>query len=384
LAVVTADLLQGVVLLGLLQRGLAGNDRWHNDYKIVGGAALIMGVAVIAFLLLPSPINRTSSAAFASVGCEASVMGSSGDNGLGIGRLVSVKTGGHKDMIDTLTMLPDGSGLLTASRDGTVRLWQWPCLQEKLVLPTASNFNDSAPVSVTGDGRYLVTKNPRSEIIIVELATGETVQVAARMIGDVTAVSPDGQYIAASNKDIIHVYNFADGREICQFTAHEEASPITNILFTPDSQRVLSVAYYDGVHVWQPTTCTEELVLERPYYAIDQIVVHPNGQFVAASTSQESQVYVWNLTTGQTMFERQRISDDNWMGNILFAPDGRTLIAGGDYGTLRIWDWQTGVEIYHNTIPDLSRVAITPDGQQLITMTHNGAVTTLNWEEMIE
>ena len=373
---------QGLILVGLLKRQNQLDEPWQWDRYVVFSSSALGGLGLLVLIFLPTPFSGQPGAGLFASGCEQKIMADIANGRSGIGQLLSVRTSGHKDIVDTVTMLPNGQELLTTARDGTVRLWEWPCLQEKLIIPSDTNFNYAAPMSVTDDSRYIVTKNPGSWPIVVETMSGETVLEMDHAVGEALAVAPNGEYVAIPNKATISIHQLADGRIQCQFTAHQDL-PITHVLFTPDSQKVVSVDFYGGLRVWNPATCSQSLAIPRPNYALDRMVVDPTGQFVAAVTFQESQLFVWDLTTGGTLFERKRVSEDFWRGDILFSADGRYLIAAGGKDSLRIWEWQENVERFHYKVNGLTRLTMTPDGSQLIAFTRDGEMRILNWQELV-
>ena len=372
---------QGMVLEGLLKRQNQLNEPWFWDRYIIFTSLALGSLALLVLILLSTRFVGQPGARLFSSGCEQSVMADLTYGRSGISQLLSGRTPGHKNTISKVMMIPNGQELLTMAQDGSVRLWEWPCLQEKLVIPI-DQYVTYAPIDVTADSRYLVTMNPFSRPIVVEVMTGETVLKMDYAISRSLAVAPNGEYVALPNKSTISVRHLSDGGEQCQFTAHAEG-PITHVLFTPDSQRVLSVDFYDGLRVWDPATCSQSLAIPRPYYALEKVVIDPTGQYVAAVTNDQSHLFVWNLTRGDTLFERERISEGFWRGDILFSADGRYLIAAGGNDSLRIWEWQENVERYHYKLNGLAHMTMSPDGSQLIAFTRDGEMTILNWEELV-
>ena len=383
IAIVFIQFMQGLILTGLLQQKYNVQKPWLWDqYILIVTSAMVLFTLFVS-IILPAPFSPQTrrKPLFSSGTCAQGVIGQLENGRFGITQLMRNRTRGHKDEIEDVMMMPNGQELLTTAKDGTVRLWQWPCLKEKLVIPSRVN-RDLIPTNVVNNGRYIITINPKEYAIAVEAATGKPVlEIPGDRIGTLAA-APNGQLIALGEYTAIKVYDTVDGSEQCQFRDHKQTQ-VTNILFTPNSKRVLSVDNEGALRVWEPTTCSQKAVFRLPSDKVGEISVDPSGHFVAVSIPKQNEIYVWNLATWQTMFVHRQVANSSWLSDIAFAPNGRHLIAsGGDI--LRIWHWSDGKEAYNMPFPGLAKVTVTPNGRQLIVMTDSGEITVLDWEGLIE
>lgn len=109
-----------------------------------------------------------------------------------------------------------------------------------------------------------------------------------------------------------------------------EASQIDNA--PPQSQRVLAeVAYAPGAR---------RLIAHE--HAVRAVAFSPDGQ--TALTASDTQLFLWNLTTGEVIREFTGGHDDT-INSLDFNADGTQAVSGGDDGRVIVWDVTTGAII---------------------------------------
>ena len=111
-----------------------------------------------------------------------------------------------------LAFSPDGRLLLTGSKDGQARLWDWGA--GTLACPPFKHRDEVHAVAMTADGRYILTAGrvQAGALHIWERTTGKLVAPPLRLDGDVTslAISTDGRRVVATASDSVVLINLAE------------------------------------------------------------------------------------------------------------------------------------------------------------------------------
>ncbi len=116
------------------------------------------------------------------------------------------------------------------------------------------------------------------------------------------------------------------------------------------------------------------------------VAISPDNRLLASTDSGFWKPALWDLGTGKKL--RELAGHDISTRGVVFAPDGRLMATGGDDGTVKLWDPQTGmlVHSFDNERSGLDfgaaapgndfdyGLAFSPDGQTLAAGAHDGTV----------
>ncbi len=110
---------------------------------------------------------------------------------------------------------------------------------------------------------------------------------------------------------------------------------------------------------------------------VDVLAFSPDGRTLAASGN-DGTVTLWDADTGDQL--RTLAGHDGWVVSVAFSPDGHTLATSGNDGTVTLWNPDTGDPLRTLTGHDgwVVSVAFSPDGHTLATSGNDGTVTLWN------
>ena len=174
---------------------------------------------------LPHPaLVRTLSGHTAEVyGCAISPDGSfivsaSWDKTL---RVWDAKTGaerltlsGHTDMVAGCAISPDGSFIVSASRDNTLKVWDAKTGAERLTL--SGHTDMVAGCAISADGSFIVSASRDKTLKVWDAKTGAERLTLSGHMGGVTgcAIGPDGSFIVSASTDrTLKVWDIKTGPE---------------------------------------------------------------------------------------------------------------------------------------------------------------------------
>ncbi|MCG9131651.1 WD40 repeat domain-containing protein [Candidatus Poribacteria bacterium] len=174
------------------------------------------------------------------------------------------------------------------------------------------------------------------------------------------ALSPCEELLALNEEDgqTLEVWNITSGTRIAELTEHQ--SLITTVVFSPLGEHLISGDVDGKLVVWR-VHCWEKqhafIAHARPFRTA---AFHPNGKQFA--TTDGSSIFLWDVTSGEQLgspsvdstfvalykgdmrqIQKQMRSPhkpSKYLHSITFSPCG-TLLAGGLYGGIHLWDAAT-------------------------------------------
>jgi WD40 repeat protein len=213
----------------------------------------------------------------------------------------------HSDWVWTVSFSPDGTRLLTASKDKTARLWEARSGQ-----PVGEIMHHDAPVwasAFSRDGTKVLTGSgsPDNKQGAARLwdATGHALLPPiphTRTVSDV-AFSPDGSVFITVCDEEARLWRTADGTQIGASLVHTGQQPLA-----PGVQPSMSAAFSN------------------------------DGRL--ATAAQDGTVKFWNPLTGTPTGSPLKVGSP--VVAVAFSPDSSLLLTGSFDGTAQLWDLNSG------------------------------------------
>ncbi len=305
---------------------------------------------------------------------------------------------GHTNRVRSVAYRPDGKQLATLGYDGTVRVWDAVSGEELLTIPLTEMIDSmnsggnalAGGVSYSPDGKRLVFNDLNTTKIVDATSGTEIISLAhTDSAGNDVAFSPDGTQIAVGSADAdIGIYNSSNGKLLIQFPTGSGYNG--RIAFSPDGKHIAS-ASDDGAHIWDATT-GKKLVTFSGHgegSALNGIAYSPDGKWVATSGN-DATIKVWDSETGAEIFSL--IGHTGPTFGVAFSPDGQYLATSSVDRTVKVWKLPKAGEqvpepltLYGNT-GAVYQVAFSPDGTRVVSVGRDRTVRVyeLDIEELIE
>lgn len=162
---------------------------------------------------------------------------------------------------------------------------------------------------------------------------------------------PTGKYVFFGAQDFkVWRWEWSSDAKI----AFNHSAWVRGIAFHPIAETVLT-AGYDGRLVWWPTTSdapepTREVTAHDGWArAVD---VSPDGSLVATAGN-DHKVKLWSFADGSLV--KEFVGHDSHVYNVLFHPDGKSLVSGDLKANLIHWNIDTGEQVRKMTAEALCK-----------------------------
>jgi eukaryotic-like serine/threonine-protein kinase len=273
----------------------------------------------------------------------------------------------HTDIVQSASYSPDGSLILSTSRDKTAKIWDARSGTELLTLKGITNWKGSAAFSP--DGSRIVTGSGDNTAKLWDAKTGAEVLTLRGHTADVLSVaySPDGSRIVTGSQDkTAKTWDARTGAEVLTLRGHVGA--VTSASYSPDGSRIVTAAAFDmKVKVWDANTGAAFLTLRGFTDQVGSAVFGPDGSQVVTGGF-DGVVRVWNAKTGAEI--RTFKGHTSRVDSASFSPDGSLLVSGSFDRTVKVWNAKTGSEVrtFKGFLEMVFSASFSPDGKRIVTV----------------
>ncbi len=242
----------------------------------------------------------------------------------------------------------------------------------------------------TSDGNTLLTGDGNGEVLLWRRGTWEksvflpaqnsiTADSADSAVGAITlstlALTPDGHIITANGEDGTVIGRDLDSQELFTFSY---GSAVYALVISPDGQFLAVGGFKNSVAIFdlatrQPVT---DLVSEHEF--ISNLVFSPDGKTLAVSYERpENVIKTWDTVTWQETATITKATHRIDYHDVCFSPDGKELvIASTEQVEIKFLDVETRkfVKEYPENTWAPYQIAFSPDGSLLASASDDGTV----------
>lgn len=241
---------------------------------------------------------------------------------------------GHASDIAHACFTPDGARVLTASYDGTARVWE---TRTGTALHTLVGHTSSVGrLAVSPDGRHALTGSYDGTARVWDIASGAELRViACSTVGiSAAAYAPDGRTFASGGRDeYVRLWDAGTGRELLALPG--ASGGVLCIAFTPDGCGLLVGDARGGVQLWDAGT-GRELCRMVGHVAEVMCALFTCDGARCVTSGNDGTVRVWDTTTGAEL--RRLVGHNAFVFGVALAPDDRTLVSVSGESGMRLWD----------------------------------------------
>ena len=175
------------------------------------------------------------------------------------------------------------------------------------------------------------------------------------------AFSLDGTQLAIATANGITVSDTYTGKELALFSA--PLDNVTALAFSPNNQTVASASGDATLHLWNTRTGEHRTHFIEHTHPIVALAFSPDGNTLASGSFRE--IRLWDLTTDLPIPISVLKGHRDMVTTLAFSPDSKTLASTSFYGTILLWDVDTG-QLRHNLpahTDSITALAFSPAGE---------------------
>ena len=244
----------------------------------------------------------------------------------------------HEGYVNSAQFSPGGRRVVTASFDGTARLWD-AATGEPLGEPM-KHQDTVRSAQFSPDGRRVVTASWDNTARLWDAATGEPLGEPMKHQDRVWSAwfSPDGRrVVTASHDKTALLWDAATGRALGEPMKHE--AHVNSAQFSPHGGRVVTASDDNTARLWDAVTGQPLGEPMKHQDSVESAQFSPDGGRVITA-SDDNTARLWDAATGQPLGEPMK--HEAHVTSAQFSPDGGRVLTASDDNTARLWDAVTG------------------------------------------
>lgn len=292
---------------------------------------------------------------------------------------------GDGDVVKSVSFSPDGETLLVGGQNKKIKLIgvgdgaeRWTSVpQPDAVLAVAFSPDGRFFLSTCGDN----TENT-GQVVVWNAADKSEMWAVRKMTNDVQCgkFSPDGKTVAIANYFSLTLYETETGKQKFFFSGHAidvnapsgHVGAISDLCFSTDNRRLVTVGWDRSVKLWDLTTGAET----KTYPEADPInacLFSPMEDRIL--TASAGSIHVWNLSSNMT---DTILAYDDEIQALAWIKGGEYFVSGDKTGNVAVWKYTdfTMVAVFPRVHPEgVWGLSASRDGKWMASSGGGGRIT---------
>ncbi|CAJ1373050.1 unnamed protein product [Effrenium voratum] len=261
-----------------------------------------------------------------------------------------------------------GSLAVTASRDGTARLWSMETGQCVRQLSGHRGHLLHAEFAPSGSSVVTASQDSTARLWVVE--TGQCSAVLEGHTAPVVSAcfAPSGASVVTASQDHTARVWTIDGT--CSFVLAKHAGAVLSARFSPDGSKIATGSTDCTLRLWDPTFGEPLLQVKDHGGGVFLAEVSPDGTQLLTAAIDTQGVVLRDAASGAVL---QKLADGRLAHDAAFSPDGCYILTASCDWSARLWtsSGQMVQELQH--VAQVLRCRFSADGSLALTLCANHA-----------
>jgi WD40 repeat protein/energy-coupling factor transporter ATP-binding protein EcfA2 len=245
---------------------------------------------------------------------------------------------GHKGEVTSVNFSPDGNTIISASADGTIKLWS---SKGKFIRDLLGHKGIVWSARFSPDGQTIASGSSDKNVKI----WSKDGRILKTLVGHTDSVydvsfSPDNQIVASASRDgTIKIWNVRTGRLIQNINSNpllEQNYRVYGVDFDPsNNSKIASTGYLDGsINIWKIKGNEKPRQITLHKGIVSLVRFNYTGS-ILASSGYDGSINIWNATNNN-LIGKIKVNDSEIYG-LEFSPNSKLIASASKDEFIRIW-----------------------------------------------
>jgi WD40 repeat protein len=267
---------------------------------------------------------------------------------------------GHNEIVEALAYAPNGKMLASGDDEGGLRIWNVNGESIKVLKSGQSTIRqlgfspNSASLATVGDNSVRLWAAPAWTAKVI--TSKDDRQVFS------FAWDASGKRIAIAASDyVIRLIDLERNNAFALIGKH--ADGINGVIWL-DAKTIVSGGVDGLVRGWDAASKKQSFAFSGTPSRLKSAAYSTDGKMYA-TIANETDILIWNAADN-TLLQTLKSDFPAWQTNVVFHPNGKSLISGDDFGHVKQWDLTTGSlkNDHNNNDEPIAGLAYSPDGKK--------------------
>jgi eukaryotic-like serine/threonine-protein kinase len=271
---------------------------------------------------------------------------------------------GHREIVFSAAYSPDGTHIVTASRDKTARIWDARTGAQLIVLHGHDRVTSAM---YSPDGMRIVTASFEGAARIWDARTGVELAVLPGQGTEIISAgySPDGARIVTSGADkTARIWDARTGEQLSVLSGHGDL--VYSAAYSPNGTRIVTASWDKTARIWDARTGAQLGVLSGHGDRVSSAAYSPDGTRIVTA-SWDKTARIWDARTAAQLAVLSGHGDA--VASAVYSRDGSRILTASWDRTARVWDARTAAQLAvlsgHGDI--VYSAVYSPDGSRILT-----------------
>jgi WD40 repeat protein len=267
---------------------------------------------------------------------------------------------GHNEIVEALAFAPNGKMLASGDDEGGLRIWNVNGESIKVLKSGQSIIRqlgfspNSATLATVGDNSVRLWTAPTWTAKVI---TSKDDRQVYSFAWDST-----GKRIAIAASDfVIRLIDLERNNAFALIGKH--ADGINGVIWL-DPKTIVSGGVDGLVRGWDAGSKKQSFAFSGTPSRLKSAAYSTDGKMYA-TIANETDILIWNAADN-TLLQTLKSDFPAWQTNVVFHPNGKSLLSGDDFGHVKLWDLTTGSlkNDFNNNDEPIAELVYSPDGKK--------------------